>query len=333
VNGDGSYTSPDFTPPGAGSYQWVASYSGDANNNQVASQCTDLNEVSTVSPASPAIATNASSGTAGSAVHDVATLSGGDAPSGTISWNVYSASDKSCSSPLNSSPLIASVHGDGQYTSPDFTPAAAGSYQWVASYSGDGNNIPVASQCNDPNEVSTLSQSPTPGIHVVKLQRVGSSGAFTTGTVTAQVGQTIEYEIQATNTGNTPLTLSLSDPRCNAGTVKGPFQVTGTLTGDVLSPGGVAQYTCSHLVQASDSFPFTNIATVTGHPPSGSPVSGTASVIATKAAVLPVKTVRCTKGKVKKTVKRHGKKVTVCVAKKKPVVISRKPIRPSGFTG
>jgi hypothetical protein len=81
-----------------------------------------------------------------------------------------------------------------------------------------------------------------------------------------------------TNTGDVPLTLSFSDPHCDAGTVTGP---TGNLNPDgTLPPGGVAQYFCSHVLQATDVPQFTNAATVTGQPPSGPPVSGTGTVVA-----------------------------------------------------
>ena len=469
VDGDGTYTSPDFTPSAPGSYQWVAKYSGDSNNLSASTSCNDPNEESTVSQANPSIATRATSGMVNQPIHDVATLTGGDSPTGTITWNIYSSSDSSCKTSLGS--VSEMVSGDGNYTSPDFTPTDAGNYQWVATYSGDSNNSQVATLCNDPNEQSAVQTAPapgisliklerdgssasythgpitgnvgdtigyqmtvintgntslvitfsdphcdsgtlsgpsviggsfdagtntlssggelqytcqhvlsagdapqfsntasvsgqppagppvtgsdtvltnvnappppppsTPGISVVKLQREGSTGSFTTGKITAVVGTPIQYEIQVTNTGNTPLTLSLSDPHCDTGTVSAPTEVTGTLSGNILSPGGEAQYTCSHVLTASDASPFTNTATVTGEPPSGPPVSGTASVTANKAAVSPVKVktkkpIKCGPHKVKKTKRVHGKKVTVCVAKKKPVVISRKPIRPSGFTG
>lgn len=144
---------------------------------------------------------------------------------------------------------------------------------------------------------------------MLKLQRVGSSGTATTGTVTAQVGQAIDYEIQVTNTGNAPLTLSLDDPLCDAGTIQGPFVISGTLTGDVLSPGADAQYTCSHVLTSGDSSPFTNTATVTGQPPSGPAVSGTSSVTANKQALQAVQVLRCSRGTVKTTKRRHGKPV------------------------
>jgi hypothetical protein len=357
-----------------------------------------------VSTLTPALATSAVSASLGQPVHDVAHLSGGHSPSGTISWNVYASSDTGCVTPLNGSAISVSVSGNGDYTSPNFTPSAVGSYQWVAKYSGDANNVSVSTVCGDPNEVSRVTQnaSPaislqklqrvgssgsfthndvtggvgdrdnyevfvtntgntslmlafsdpgcdsgslgafsvvsgsydatthslsaggevkatcwhtvaagdqpfvntasvtgtppsgppvsasdhvrvfasTPGIKVVKLQRDGTSGSFTSNTITAGVGDTIFYEIQVTNTGSTTLALSLSDPHCDSSTIQGPVALSGTLTGDTLSAGGVAQYTCSHVVSAGDIPQYTNTATVTGQPPSGPPVSGTGIVTA-----------------------------------------------------
>src|SRR5271163_1580454 len=48
VSGDGSYTSPPLTPTQAGTYHWVATYDGDANNNAVSGICSDLGEVLTI---------------------------------------------------------------------------------------------------------------------------------------------------------------------------------------------------------------------------------------------------------------------------------------------
>jgi hypothetical protein len=179
---------------------------------------------------------------------------------------------------------------------------------------------------------SVVTQVNVPAISVAKLQREGASGPFTASPIDAIVGKRIQYEIQVSNTGNTPLALSLSDPLCDAGTLEGPTSLSGTLSVNVLSPGGQAQYTCSHVLTGADASPFTNTATVTGAPPSGPPVVGTSSVTANKQAVAVVTIARCARGKVKRTRKIHGKKVTACVARK-PAVISRKPVRHSGFTG
>src|SRR5205823_13965244 len=97
----------------------------------------------------------------------------------------------------------------------------------------------------------------------------------------------IDYEIRATNTGNEPLALSLHDPVRDPATAEGPSPVSGSLVGNVLSPGGVAQYTCSHQYRHGDSPALTNVATVTGQPPSGPPVHGTSQVTTKKRTVSP----------------------------------------------
>src|SRR5207237_8927694 len=56
VNGNGTYVTPaGILPLATGTYQWVAAYSGDANNNTVASNIRD--EPETVLPVTPAINT------------------------------------------------------------------------------------------------------------------------------------------------------------------------------------------------------------------------------------------------------------------------------------
>ena len=49
VSGNGNFSnSPAFIPSVAGTYRWRASYSGDANNDAVATSCNDPNEASVV---------------------------------------------------------------------------------------------------------------------------------------------------------------------------------------------------------------------------------------------------------------------------------------------
>lgn len=101
---------------------------------------------------------------------------------------------------------------------------------------------------------------------------------------------TIDYQIRVFNTGKTPLKLSWSDPRCDAGTKQGPVNVSG-LSGDTLAAGGKAYYTCSHTLTQNDpnlhapGEPFTNAAVVTGQPPSGPPVHGRSRVTVHRAHV------------------------------------------------
>src|SRR2546427_517832 len=59
VSGEGPY--PSSADPGvlAGAYRWIASYSGDGNNNSFTTQCNDAGETSTVTKASPTVTTSA----------------------------------------------------------------------------------------------------------------------------------------------------------------------------------------------------------------------------------------------------------------------------------
>ena len=90
---------------------------------------------------------------------------------------------------------------------------------------------------------------------------------------TAQVGDTIGYRFDVTNPGDTGLTVTLSDARCDAGTLKGPQKLAGD-TDDLLEPDEQWRYTCTHKVTASDPDPLPNTVHVTGKDKIGGP-SGT----------------------------------------------------------
>ncbi|NDP42707.1 MAG: hypothetical protein GZ089_08330, partial [Aromatoleum sp.] len=153
VSGNGSYLSASFAPLLVGTYRWIASYGGDANNNPVPGACNDSNETVTITQASPSIVTVASAGGGiGTNLTDQATLSGGAAPAGSITFVAYGPNDATCATPVFTSNAIV-VSGNGSYTStPVFTPGTAGLYRWRAFYSGDGNNAAVSGACNAANE-------------------------------------------------------------------------------------------------------------------------------------------------------------------------------------
>jgi len=167
VSGNGNYTTtPAFDPTGIGygSFRWRAVYSGDANNNAVSTPCNDNNETSTVSQATPTIATSASASvTVGSSISDQATLSGGSSPTGTVTFTAYGPDDSTCANaPAHASSPVALSGGTAMDS---FTPVAAGTYRWRASYSGDANNVAVSGACNDANESSAVNPViPTPPV-------------------------------------------------------------------------------------------------------------------------------------------------------------------------
>src|SRR5438552_2108285 len=113
VSGNGSYSSSAVTENVAGTYRWIASYSGDANNNRFTTQCNEAGETSTVNKASPSISTNATlTATAGGTIQDTATLSGGTSATGTISFSLYGPNDATCGG-MATSAGSATVSGNG----------------------------------------------------------------------------------------------------------------------------------------------------------------------------------------------------------------------------
>src|ERR1041385_7184127 len=89
----------------------------------------------------------------------MATLSGGMNPTGTITFYVYGPDDSTCgATPAFTSAVT--VTGNGQYNSGSFFPTAAGTYYFVANYSGDDNNKGIQSVCNDTNESVVVTARP-----------------------------------------------------------------------------------------------------------------------------------------------------------------------------
>ena len=155
VSGAGTYKpSPAFIPAAVGTYHWIASYSGDANNIAVSGACNDPGENSVVNNPTPALTTLATASvTIGQQISDAATITGGNSPGGSVSFKAWL--DPSCAGPPDYTSNPVPVDGAGTYnSSPTFIPAAIGTYHWIATYSGDANDNPTAGACNDPGEAS-----------------------------------------------------------------------------------------------------------------------------------------------------------------------------------
>lgn len=105
---------------------------------------------------------------------------------------------------------------------------------------------------------------PEPAFTIQKLQAIAGSGQpLTAGILSGQVGQTVDYQIQVTNTGNTPLTFGkFEDPHCDPGSIAGSSGESS------IEPLGVVTYMCTHTLKPLDqeAGSFTNTATITGTP-------------------------------------------------------------------
>ena len=207
ISGNGTYgTLTGYTLPATGTvtgtYQWVASYSGDGNNNLVTSL--RGTEPVSVGTASPTISTapNPNSVTlSGSSVpklNDSATLAAGYHETGNITFTLYQGGTT-----VVDTETVA-VSGNGTYTTPTgytlpTSGSVTGTYQWVASYSGDSNNNAVASQRRaEPVQVTSAAPSintiPNPtgvtlggtGSPTLKDSATLGGGYHETGTITSR---------------------------------------------------------------------------------------------------------------------------------------------------
>ena len=103
---------------------------GPANIN--VSNCVTPSLTTTQQPASGAI---------GDTFKDKATLSGANTPDGTgkITFKLYSAAD--CGGSVLDTETVSNINANSDYTTPTgFQLTNAGTYYWVASFSGDGYN-------------------------------------------------------------------------------------------------------------------------------------------------------------------------------------------------
>lgn len=196
-NGKASVPDPGYKTSVAGTYEWVAVYSGDANNTTAKSACG--NESVVIGKSSPTIVTVASEGgPVGTQIHDTAQVSGGDNPSGTVTFTLFAPSNTNCTSNENGSGSVQSVtvalgsDGSASSASSPFTSTTVGTYNWIATYSGDANNKGASTSCSsepvnigmDPSALTTSASSGGPTGTVIHDTATVTGGTNLTGTVT-----------------------------------------------------------------------------------------------------------------------------------------------------
>lgn len=175
--------SPTAYVTSVGRYCWRATYSGDTTNGIPGSSDSRASECFVVNPVTPTLATTAGADVnLGGAVTDAAQLggtatqpaspvinltgTGGALAGGTITFKLYGPGD--CTTLAYTSAAVT-VSGNGTYNTPNpqFVPTAAGTYHWVAEYSGSSPNTNATSHnttCTDANEdvvVNTVASSMT----------------------------------------------------------------------------------------------------------------------------------------------------------------------------
>lgn len=266
VNGNGTYSVANSgNHPGgyiastAGTYQWVAVYGGDNNNAPITSPYGSEPEV--VAYGAPAINTtpgNTVTIGSGSKLSDTAVLSGAYNPSGTITFTLFSPSNVAVYTD------VVSVNGNGTYTTSagnnpgGYLPTGVGTYQWVASYSGDTYNASVSGAVGDePEVVNTTSPNliTTASLKAGCTSVIGSaipedsavlSGSYNgTGTITFKLkapnGSIVDTETVAVH-GNGTYSTSNTAVATQTGTYTWTASYSGdTLNGAATDQGGSAE--------------------------------------------------------------------------------------------
>jgi predicted outer membrane repeat protein len=157
-------------------------------------------------PANPTLTTTATDASGASTlVSDSATLSGGSNPTGSITFKLYGPSATPACTDLVFTSSPVTVSGNGTYGPVSFSPTAVGTYYWVASYSGDGNNNPVSGTCGDAGETSTVSPGAAQVVKTVNGTTPGGTQLFTfqlrAGASVSQDGTTLE-QVEASSANN-----------------------------------------------------------------------------------------------------------------------------------
>jgi hypothetical protein len=142
-----------------------------------------------------------------------------------VTFVIFGPNDVDCTGTPAASSTNAVTAGDAAST--PFTPGDTGIYRFIATYNGDGNNLPVSGACNDANE-STIVNAPLGG---------GSPGPSPSASPTASptaspsASTTASPSASSSPPGRQSLTLSVLTPSVPAGST-GQLRATGAANED-----------------------------------------------------------------------------------------------------
>ena len=194
--------------------------------------------------ASPAITAEATvSANVGGTISDIAILSAGNAPTGAITFGLFSPTDSTCSAAAVFT-SIKTVTGNGTYPSDPYLATLAGSYRWIASYSGDANNNPATTACNDAGETSAVMSDTDLGLTGVPAD-ITTNATGTSGAVVSYSGSGAVDEA-----GDSPAAIASCTPASGATFAIGTSTVTCTASDTDDAPSTASQ---SFTVTVSDT--------------------------------------------------------------------------------
>jgi hypothetical protein len=214
----------------AGTFDWQAVYSGDANNNPATSTC--QTETLVVNKATPTISTVLSTTTAmtGTSVHDTATLaSSTPTAGGSVTYTVYS--DNSCSAGAQDAGTKV-VTNSIVPNSNAIVFNTAGTFYWQVVYSGDANNNAATSTCTE--EIVTI---------------IEQKGHIIVDKITDPALDLTSFAFNATGTGYVNFNLADADTPNNQELSAGTYGVSE------ITPAGwtLTSFTCSSSLGGSEN--------------------------------------------------------------------------------
>ena len=175
------------------------------------------------------------SATVGSSIADTATVSGGDNPTGTVTFNLYSNSTASGTPLFTDTETLGT---GGVATSASYTATAAGTDYWVATYNGDSNNASVTSgTAAEPVTITTASPtiatSPSSlNLGTTTQGTAGTSQSFTVSgsNLTADIVLTAPTDVELSDNGGTSYssTLDLAESGGTVSTTTVLARITAT---------------------------------------------------------------------------------------------------------
>ena len=197
VDGPGTYGPVTTTVDNAGSYYWIASYLGDDNNGDVAGECgARVRPRSSPRRARPSPRGGRHRPTVPTtSVQDTATADGAVGERHRLG-DVHDLQQQQLHDRRHHAGPGARS-GRSQAARPRSSPGAytgittAGDYFFIARYSGDGNNNPVAGRCGDANEV----------VHTGALGIVKAVTPVAGNGVVVNFGDTLTYTLTVSATG------------------------------------------------------------------------------------------------------------------------------------
>jgi hypothetical protein len=181
VAGNRTYRSADFVPSRVGTFRWTVAYSGDANHAAATVACGKA--ASAISKAKPSIGGAVpQQTTVGTPFSDAATLKGGYAPNGTVTFHIYGPIAGGCAGPAFINTVA--LKGNGTVSSDPFVALRPGRYSFAVSYSGDAENQAASEPCDSPGQVvQVLKRSPKVKPRAIRVGRQISIRAHLGGSV------------------------------------------------------------------------------------------------------------------------------------------------------